>query len=628
MLMVDAPAPLVCSLRRGGLLVGLLSLLFLGVLYVGSHFNHGADLAISDQLATVSCELVGMALCALGLRRPRTAVAMAGTDAPPLGLRTQRYIAVLLGLGLACIAAGDGLLVVYEVVIGRGRQVIFPSWADVFYLASYPLLFGGVLVFTWRGLGPATRGRVFLDSLVLFAAVATFSWYYRIGPAFLHQGGSFLDKLLDAAYPLCDLALFSSLLLLLGVKDHRALRPFAAVFGLACAIMAVPDSILYYQSLQDTYTPEGVFDLVWPLGCMLLGLGVYATRWLTLPAPATERVADVEGSVPALWQALLPYLALPAVAALLFATRNDRVNPALTGGAYIGACAVVVLVVMRQVLALRESLYRARSLERLNRELRALTVANDELNRALLRQAQADVSRLADLDRLRNDFIAAVSHDLQTPLTSIRAGLVMLDASVGAVLAPDERDLFSAIRRNVDRLRLRVNALLTANQLDAGGLLLDTACLDLSEIARTAATSVQPLFQEKGQSLDLDLPQALPVEGDAHRLEEVVVNLLANAHRHTPPGTQVVVSGRMRAPDIQLDIADDGPGIPSEELEAIFARFHRRARGGGGSGLGLSIARSLVELHGGRLWAESCLGGGTTFHLSLPARLDGRRGQC
>jgi signal transduction histidine kinase len=428
--------------------------------------------------------------------------------------------------------------------------------------------------------------------------------------------------LLDAAFPLCSLALFSSLLLLLGVRDHRALRPLAAVFALAFGIMVVPDSVLYYQSLQDTYPPQGVLDLVWPLGCMLIGLGVYSTPWLTLPSPLSGRAAEVEGNLPAFWQACLPYLALPTVAVLLVITRNDRVNSALTNGVYIGACALVVLVVVRQVMVLRESLYRARSLERLNLELRALTSANDELNKALLRQAQADVSRLADLDRLRNDFIAAVSHDLQTPLTSIRAGLVMLDASVGAVLAPDERDLFSAIRRNVDRLRLRVNALLTANQLDAGGLLLDTVCLDLREIVGSAATIVQPLFQEKGQTLDLDLPQPLHARGDAHRLEEIIVNLLANAHRHTPAGTLVVVTGRMCGADVQLDISDDGPGIPTEELEAIFARFHRRARGSGGSGLGLSIARSLVDLHGGRLWAESCVGVGTTFHLSLPGQLE------
>jgi signal transduction histidine kinase len=129
---------------------------------------------------------------------------------------------------------------------------------------------------------------------------------------------------------------------------------------------------------------------------------------------------------------------------------------------------------------------------------------------------------------------------------------------------------------------------------------------------------VQPLLAQKGQSLQIDLPEPLPVLGDARRLEQVVVNLLANAHRHTPAGTRVVVEGRATATLIHIVVLDDGPGIPSESLEDIFRRFYRLNSGTTGSGLGLAITHSLVELHGGRIWVESAPGQGAAFHIDLP----------
>ncbi len=244
------------------------------------------------------------------------------------------------------------------------------------------------------------------------------------------------------------------------------------------------------------------------------------------------------------------------------------------------------------------------------------------VERRRLLQMQASAIRLEELDRIRTEFIAAVSHDLQTPLTSIRAGLGLIDASIDAVLAPDERDLLQAVRRNVERLRIRVNALLAANQLDAGALVLACVRSDLRDVALAAVATVQPLFLEKRQTLDVDLPEPLPVVCDPHRLEEVAVNLLANAHRHTPPGTHVALVGRVQAGEVYLRVCDSGPGIPAADLEAIFARFHRHGVAAG-SGLGLSIARNVVELHRGCLWAESAPGRGATFHLRLPCDDEG-----
>lgn len=229
-----------------------------------------------------------------------------------------------------------------------------------------------------------------------------------------------------------------------------------------------------------------------------------------------------------------------------------------------------------------------------------------------------ETTRLETLEHLRADFVATVSHDLRTPLTAARAALILVDASAGSGLRSDERDLLANARRNVERLGLLIDDLLAYNQLETGALRLDREPLDLRAVVTDAMAAVHPLLQSSGQTLEIDLPEPLPSEGDASRLEQVFLNLLANAHAHTPPGTRVSVSGRVVADEVLVSVADDGPGIPAEELDAIFRRFYRRAADQGGSGLGLTIARAIVELHEGRLWAENLPGNGTVFRVALP----------
>jgi len=257
---------------------------------------------------------------------------------------------------------------------------------------------------------------------------------------------------------------------------------------------------------------------------------------------------------------------------------------------------------------------------------RALTLAVAQLaavvlERARLQGARAEAARLAALDHLRGEFVATVSHELQTPLTAVRAGLGLLETGLDGGLGPAERELLAATRRNVERLRLRIDDLLAANRLEAGALRPDRAPLDLRRTVTAALAAIRPLLQEKGQEVTLDLPTPLPVAGDGDLLEQVVVNLLANANRHTPRGTRIAVAGRVAPDEVRLAVRDDGPGIPPADLETVFDPFRRLggAAGRSGSGLGLSIARRVVALHGGRLWAESGSDpDGAIFTVALP----------
>ncbi len=258
----------------------------------------------------------------------------------------------------------------------------------------------------------------------------------------------------------------------------------------------------------------------------------------------------------------------------------------------------------------------------------AILTRRASLEREVAISIREKADQLVELNTLRKEFVSAVSHDLRTPLTAARASLGLLETSAADRLHPEERGLLENGRRNMERLGMLIDDLLTINQIEAGTLHLEHTVVDLRGIVGRAIGVVHPLIREKAQVLAIDIPAPLPVIGDARRLEHVLVNVLANAHEHTPEGTMISISARTAPRQTVLSIADDGPGIPAGELDAIFQRFHSAVPAHGGSGLGLAIARSIVEMHGGRIWAESSRGTGATFHIALPRAEEVWRSGC
>jgi signal transduction histidine kinase/DNA-binding NarL/FixJ family response regulator len=220
----------------------------------------------------------------------------------------------------------------------------------------------------------------------------------------------------------------------------------------------------------------------------------------------------------------------------------------------------------------------------------------------------------------QEELLARVSHDLRTPLTSIRAGLGLLTMNVGGKLSPNEMSLLNNAKRGAERLGLLVNDLLSHNEISRDGHGLEKEPVDLCDIVEDAVTLLRPLVEGKNQQLRVDLPGPLPYLGNGKLLAQALTNILDNAHMHTPSGTEIAVSGRVTPAELLLVIQDNGPGIVPALHEAIFQRFYKApsARRGRGLGLGLTIARTVVELHGGRLWVDSTPGEGTTFYISLP----------
>jgi len=217
-------------------------------------------------------------------------------------------------------------------------------------------------------------------------------------------------------------------------------------------------------------------------------------------------------------------------------------------------------------------------------------------------------------------FVSTASHNLRTPLTALRLSVGAVGNSMSDRLRPDEQRLLENARRNIDRLNIHVNDLLTFNQSEADALYLESSPFDLRTIVTNAIAACYSLISEQGHVLEIDLPDPLEIEGDFRRLEQVVVNLLENALHYSPPDRPITISGRATEHKVHLLVSDGGPGIPIEHRELIFERFYRISPGssGSGSGLGLAIARTIVTIHGGEIWVEDSAEGGAAFHIELP----------
>ena len=237
-------------------------------------------------------------------------------------------------------------------------------------------------------------------------------------------------------------------------------------------------------------------------------------------------------------------------------------------------------------------------------------------------QLQAADQKQRELEHMRTDLIAWVSHDLQTPLASIRAILEAL--ADGIVETPEEvsRYLLTA-QRDVRSLSMLIDDLFEMAQLDAGGLPLDLANSSLADLISDTLESFSELAARQDVTISGHAePDVDPVHMDTMRIGRVLNNLLSNALRHTPAGGRIVLNAQRTPHGVEVSVSDTGEGIRTEDLPKVFDRFYRgeksRSRTTGGSGLGLAISRSLVRAHGGHISVESTRGRGSRFTFTLP----------
>jgi len=240
------------------------------------------------------------------------------------------------------------------------------------------------------------------------------------------------------------------------------------------------------------------------------------------------------------------------------------------------------------------------------------------VERARLREESTEAEVLRRTDELRTALLNAVSHDLRTPLSSIMA-------SAGSLLQADvqwneeeRREFAQAIQQDAQRLNRLVGNLLDLSRIEAGSIRPEKSWYDLSSLIDEASARLRDPSRDR---LVVDVPEGLPpVEFDYVEIDQVITNLIENACKHTPAGTNVMVSARISGGDMEVEVADRGPGISADVMAHVFEPFCRGRDGAGvlGSGLGLAVAKGLVEAHGGRIWVDNGPEGGARFFFTLP----------
>ena len=238
-------------------------------------------------------------------------------------------------------------------------------------------------------------------------------------------------------------------------------------------------------------------------------------------------------------------------------------------------------------------------------------------------ELQAQAGERDRLDRMKDEFVLTASHELRSPLTSVQgfAELLMLERER---LSPKQVETVEIILDNTRHLVRLLNDLLDLARSDAGRLTIRPAPTDPAALVEDAVRTIRGQTEASNQELVAEIEPSLPeLIVDPDRIRQVLVNLLANAHEYCPEGASIRVEVKRVGAEVRISVKDNGPGIPPEQLEHIFERFTRGDAGltqrVGGTGLGLAISKSLVELHGGTIGADSTPGEGSDFHLRLPA---------
>ncbi len=242
----------------------------------------------------------------------------------------------------------------------------------------------------------------------------------------------------------------------------------------------------------------------------------------------------------------------------------------------------------------------------------------DEIGR-LARAFNRMAAQLREHDETRQEFFATLSHELRSPLTTVREGAHLLGDEVAGPLTVKQRRLVDIIGASSDRLLRLVNQILEISRLRAGALTLDRVPVDLERVVGRAMDELRPQAEEAGVALARErLGRRFAMRGDEERLVQVFVNLIANAVRFTPRGGRITVRLVDAGHEIETQVEDTGVGIPSDALPFVFDSYRQAHGRRGGTGLGLAVARGLVQAHGGRITAESHEGKGSRFSVLLP----------
>lgn len=534
----------------------------------------------------------------------------------------------LFSLGMFFYAVAQTSWAILNQIIYPGH-VPFPFWVDLFYLLQYPGLFLGLALLPGvrrRSMPGISRVKMVLDSLLLTAAGMALSWYFLLAPIYVHSAEPGTGQLVNLAYPLGDLLLLVALsIVLIRWRRHLAERLTLHLLVAAVVLLMIGDS--WYASLNvlGLYHSGGPPDVFWTASYLAFGLAALTelraaqredsaapgqSRPLTLPeAQVASKLGVGVGFFAPFVAAFLANIAIVARALM---TQHNRVSLVVPLMVSLG---LLTLVMVRQGIT---------SLE----------------NAQLLRErevAHANDLALRETARQMDEFLGIASHELKTPLTTIMLGLQMIErhllqvANGQAADASRERAQMKACLgalthtwRNGQRLSRLVNDLLDTSRIQEGQLALRWQQTELISLVQEVVEEQRQAAPERAICLHLPEQSFLPLLADPDRIKQVVTNYVTNALKYSPPWSPIAVGVQREDQQGRVWVRDQGQGIPGEEQNYIWERFHR-VRGieaqndsGVGLGLGLHISKVIIEQHQGSIGVQSAPDAGSTFWFSIP----------
>jgi signal transduction histidine kinase len=517
-----------------------------------------------------------------------------------VGVRTHRPSLpaawYFFAAGLMAFAVGDILFNLYASVWHRDPPI--PSVADVFYLAGYPLLAVGLILLVLR-LRPEDRRLGVLDAALLTVAFGICQWIFVMQPL-VQSSGDWVENLVAVSYSAMDILLLAGLVFLALTPAWHTLA--YRYLTASIVLLLVADEV--YGITPQSFPGASWLDAGWLLSYVLWGVAALTPSMRNLSEPTTShnlRLSKVR---------LLALGAAVATAPMILLVERVSHREVDALALALGSALLSGLVLLRLSGLIR-------SLDNLRLAEHAARTQAESAQRQLAERNE----QLVEADRVKDEFVALISHDLRTPLTSIMGYLELtLDDEN---LTDVQRGYLTVVNRNAERLLSLVNDLLFVARLEAGQLELKRDELDLAAVVRQSVAEAGPRAAAGGIELTCEADDVQPVEADRGRMFQLLDNLVSNAIKFTPSGGDVRVSLARANGAVRLEVADTGIGIQAAEQRQLFERFFR-ARAASeqqipGTGLGLYIARAIVEAHGGSIAVRSKPGEGTSFRVDLPA---------
>ncbi|HEU5382517.1 MAG TPA: HAMP domain-containing sensor histidine kinase [Ktedonobacteraceae bacterium] len=492
------------------------------------------------------------------------------------------------------------------------------SITGLLFIPFYPLLITGLLLLPSPSLKPGSRGRLLVEVGIITIAALGLSFLVIIAPLWnLSTGIDVFTKALLTIYPLGDVALITTIVLLLLRTTESVMRPVLFWMALGIGLFVYNDSALYILSLHNRALSNSPFiDPFATGGELLMGLSAWfylvhgaepgsLWTWLTHSRETTSRASRRNWFL----RYVFPYF--PLLLLVLFLFVREQLPPSQQTAAYILeglALVAILLTITRQII--------------LNRDLVDAQVANE---------------RAQQLDALKDQFITSVNHELRTPLMTMQTYVELL-RSRQKELPERSGKLVEAIGRTSDALVDLVQSILEVRRLDQESQDFSHEAVNLQRALEHAIALINPREGNIAERvLHVDFPPDLMVWGESVRVQQVLTNLLSNAIKYSPPESTIEVSaevvqsesGKRAKPArqrsmVEIQVRDYGLGIPSEQVPLLFHRFVRLPRDLAsnvvGSGLGLYLCQNLTKGMDGKIWVESegVPGKGSAFHIQLP----------